>query len=145
MVVQTTKQGIKKAQFFYKNTPKTAEIRHFLQILGSEQGEFRKFCLNLTKSGQIHNHTDFKPWTTKNKNFLLFNHQLSIPSPPNFYPNKYKHTNYMAMTIIQNQRERAKLFQTYICIPKRLRASKIILDIYLYDERAKRREPANYF
>lgn len=145
MVVQTTKQGDKQLFFISKTAAKPQKSAIFLQILGSEQGEFRKFCLNLTKSGQIHYHTDFKPWTTKNKNFLLFNHQHSIPSPPNFYPNKYKHTNYMAMTIIQNQRERAKLFQTYICIPKRLRASKIILDIYLYDERAKRREPANYF
>lgn len=49
------------------------------------------------------------------------------------------------MTIIQNQRERAKLFQTYICMPKRLRASKIILDIYLYDERAKRRRASKLF
>lgn len=129
--------------------PKPAQNRRNPPFFANFMVRAGRISQILPKSNQIGTNTQSHRFQAldhkKNKNFLLFNHQHSIPSPPNFYPNKYKHTNYMTMTIIQNQRERAKLFQTYICMPKRLRASKIILDIYLYDERAKRREPANYF
>ena len=96
----------------------------------------------MPKSNQIVTNTQshrFQALDHKKQEFFTFQSSTQHSSPPNFYPNKYKHTNYMTMTIIQNQRERAKLFQTYIYMPKRLRASKIILDIFIWRTRQKKR------
>ena len=108
---QKTQNRAIKVAFLY---PKPAQNRRNPPFFANFMVRAGRISQILPKSNQIGTNTQSHRFQAldhkKNKNFLLFNHQHSIPSPPNFYPNKYKHTNYMTMTIIQNQRERAKLF-----------------------------------